>query len=70
MIDEFCVARGMQGQGIGSRFMKAVEAYLSENGIFRIFLQTGKDVPAYEFYRRNGFQELIGHVSFAKRIGE
>ena len=31
-MNEFCVDRQQQGRGIGSRFMKAIEAYLAENG--------------------------------------
>ena len=67
VIDEFCVDRQRQGRGTGTAFMKAIEAYLAENGIFGIFLQTENDVPAYGFYLHNGFSELTGHVSFAKR---
>ena len=69
IINEFCIDRRLQGKGIGSSFMKAIEAYLPENGIRQIFLLTGKNVPAYSFYQRNGFTELTGNVSFAKRIG-
>ena len=70
VIDEFCVDRSEQGKGVGSGFMRAIEAYLLKNGIDHIFLQTDSDVPAYGFYLRNGFAELKGHVSFAKQIGE
>ena len=56
------------GKGIGSRFLEAVEAWLSENGIRQIFLQTEHNVPAYQFYLNHGFHELQGHVSFAKQI--
>ena len=70
VIDEFCVDRSMQGQGVGSRFMKAIEDFLSENGIGHIFLQTENYVPAYGFYLKNGFEELTGHVSLAKQIGK
>ena len=69
IINEFCIDRRLQGKGIGSSFMKAIEAYLPENGIRQIFLLTGKNVPAYSFYQRNGFTELTGNVSFVKRIG-
>ena len=68
IINEFCVDRHSQGKGIGTAFMKAIEAYLSENGIRQIFLLTDKDVPAYTFYQRNGFTEQIGNVAFAKRF--
>lgn len=67
-IDEFCVARQYQGKGVGAGFMKAIEAFLRERRIVQIFLQTGRNTPAYEFYSHRGFHELVGHVSFAKRI--
>lgn len=67
-IDELCVDRQRQGQGIGTAFLNAMEPFLLEKGICQIFLQTGKDVPAYAFYTHRGFRELEGHVSFAKRI--
>ena len=69
-IDEFCVGRGLQGKGIGSEFMNAIEAYLSENGISQIFLLTDKDVPAYSFYQKNGFMELNGNVAFSKKTAQ
>ena len=68
IINEFCVDRHSQGKGIGTAFMKAIEAYLSEKGICQIFLLTDKDVPAYTFYQHNGFTEQIGNVAFAKRF--
>ena len=68
-IEEFCIDRNRQGAGIGTAFMRAIEDYLRENGIFRIFLQTDRYVPAYAFYAHRGFHELTDHVSFAKQIG-
>ncbi len=70
IIEEFCVARTMQRKGIGASFMKAIASYLAGRGIRQVFLQTEKDMPAYSFYLHNGFRELTGHVSFAKRIEE
>ena len=67
-IDELCVARDRQGQGVGSRFLEAVEQHLGERGIYRVFLQTDRGVPAYRFYQRRGFTELTEHVSFAKEL--
>ena len=70
IINELCVDRQRQGQGIGSSFLKAIEEYLSENGISQIFLLTDRNVPAYQLYLKNGFQEQAGNVAFAKRTGE
>ncbi len=69
LIDEFCVDRCTQGRGIGSAFMAEIEKYLADRGIFRIFLQTDRGMPACAFYIKNGFQELPDHLSFTKRFG-
>lgn len=68
VIDEFCVSRNRQHEGIGTRFMAEVEKYIKGIGLVSIFLQTGRDVPAYQFYRKNGFVELEGHISFSKSL--
>ncbi|MCR5762186.1 MAG: GNAT family N-acetyltransferase, partial [Treponema sp.] len=39
-IDEFCVSKKLQGQGIGSRFMAMIEEDIKKRGIAGIFLQT------------------------------
>ena len=67
-IDEFCICRNKQGTGIGTKFLKDVEQYMMSNGMTHIFLQTERTVPAYNFYKKNGFFELEEHVSFAKRL--
>ena len=69
-IDEFCVDRQAQGQGIGTAFLRAIEAFLPGKGIRRIFLLTDRHVPAYAFYLRNGFQVMPDMVSFVKEIGD
>ncbi len=68
VIDEFCVAREKQGSGLGSFFMSEIEKEIKTMGLKHIFLQTDSQVPAYEFYKKNGFVELKTHVSFAKDL--
>lgn len=68
LIDEFCVRTERQGEGVGTRFLAQIEAYLRERGIRAIFLLTDRDVPAYAFYRRRGFEEQTTTVAFAKRV--
>lgn len=65
-IFEFCVKTEMQGKGIGTDFLKQVEEYAKSKDITHIFLQTERNVPAFEFYHKNGFTELEGHVSLYK----
>lgn len=65
-IDELCVKTQLQGQGIGRKFINAIEEYLKEHDIKAIFLLTQKDVPAYDFYKKHGFEEHENNVAFAK----
>ena len=67
-IEEFCVDPELQGQGIGTRFMKMIECEIKRKGLCGIFLQTDNDKPSYRFYQKNGFKELSAHVSFYKRV--
>lgn len=65
-IEELCIQTDLQGKGLGTKFMSLIEEYLETRGIHQIFLQTGRDMPAYEFYKKRGFEELTDHVSFFK----
>ena len=67
-IDEFCICRNQQSLGIGTKFLKDVEQYISGRDMTQIFLQTERNVPAYHFYKKNKFIELAEHVSFAKNL--
>ena len=67
-IEELCVDPRLQGQGIGTRFMKMIEDDIKAKGLCGIFLQTDNDKPSYRFYKKNGFTELNLHVSFYKRV--
>ena len=68
-IDEFCIARDMQGRGHGGRFMDCVESQLLERGIPWIFLLTDRHTPAYDFYRKHGFRELHDNAALVRKAG-
>ena len=68
VIDELCIRRDKQGSGTGTHFLKEIEKAIKELGLKQIFLQTDTEVPAYKFYKKNGFTELTTHVSFAKGV--
>ena len=55
-IDEFCVSYASQGKGYGSQFLDLVDADIKKKGLNAIILNTSKNVPAYDFYLKNGFQ--------------
>ncbi len=61
-VDELCVRTDMQGRGIGSAFLEAVQGELAAMGIHTIYLETGDDKPAFEFYKRRGFTHIEHHV--------
>lgn len=65
-IDELCIKREEQGKGFGTEFLKQIESHIRKKKMKNIFLQTEKDVSAYQFYIKNDFIELEKHVSFYK----
>ncbi len=67
-IEEFCVRTERQGEGLGTEFIRSIEDFLREMDIEHIFLQTGRQMPAYGFYLKNGFEELVDHVSFIRKL--
>ena len=67
-VDEFGVLPGRQRRGLGSAFLRAIEAELLTQGISQLVLLTGRTVPAYHFYRSNGFEEQTETVLFVKSI--
>ena len=67
-IDELCVRKENQGNGIGTLLLNKIEENIRKMGLVHLFLQTEKTVPAYRFYQKNGYTELDEHVSFVKRI--
>jgi ribosomal protein S18 acetylase RimI-like enzyme len=67
-LKEMCVASDQQHQQIGSRLLRSIEGRLAVAGFEGIYLQTGANVPAREFYEAKGFRDL-GLVSLSKQVG-
>lgn len=65
-IQEFFIVRGRQNRGLGKLFLREIEEYAKQIGINHIFLQTERNLPAYDFYTKAGFTELTGHASLVK----
>ena len=57
-IDDFFIRPDYQGQGIGSKFMKAIKDELILQNIHAIILCTERDYPAYKFYEKMGFKSF------------
>lgn len=70
IINEFCVKTERQGAGAGSFFIAEIEKAIKEMGLKQIFLLTDSNVPAYNFYKKNGFVECTTNVAFAKWIAD
>ena len=69
IINEFCVKTERQGAGAGSFFIAEIEKAIKELGIKQIFLLTDSNVPAYQFYKKNGFNEEQTTRPMVKRFG-
>ena len=67
-LGNICIIPEYRGRGIGTAFIEHIENALREMGINHIFLQTDRDMPAYDFYLRRGFTELVNHVSFVRNV--
>lgn len=67
-IDELCVTTDRQGKGIGTLLVDEIGKACKESGLTHLFLLTEDNVPAYEFYRKQGFYELTHNVAFAKEL--
>lgn len=67
-IDDLAILPKVQGNGCGSTFIKLIEQYSKENGINNIVLFTEKNIPAYGFYIKNGFEEHAQRVFFEKPL--
>ena len=68
IINELCIRTDRQGAGAGTFFLREIENAIRELGLKQIFLLTDSNVPAYEFYRKNGFIESETNVAFSKRV--
>ena len=69
IINEFCVKTERQGAGAGSFFIAEIEKAIKEMEIKQIFLLTDSNVPAYNFYKKNGFSEEQTTRPMVKRFG-
>lgn len=65
-IDQFCVKYESQGKGVGSEFLKLIEADIRLHGMNAIILNTETEFPSERFYLKNGFNKLEELVILAK----
>ena len=68
VIKEFAVNPTLHGKGIGSQFLREIETRLTEKGVTAISLQTSRTIPAFSFYKKNGFFESKETVTLMKLL--
>lgn len=57
-----------QGSGIGTRILQFAESSLLKEGIGNITLLTDRNIPAEQFYKKNGFEGVDRLVFMHKRL--
>lgn len=67
-IDEFYVANEKQGNGIGTMLLNHVKDSLIEEDYSRLILLTNKEIPAEEFYVKNGFYNDQNRISMINEL--
>ncbi|MBQ8537053.1 MAG: GNAT family N-acetyltransferase [Clostridia bacterium] len=55
--DLFCLDPACQGRGLGTEFLTALGLALQKEGVSRLYLTTPRDLPARDFYLKNGFYD-------------
>lgn len=65
-VEELAVASPHHRKGIGSVVMEQLEIKLAGYGIHAISLQTSRNLPAFNFYLKNGYEELSENVTLMK----
>ncbi|MTK63495.1 MAG: GNAT family N-acetyltransferase [Methanobacterium sp.] len=67
-IDEFFVSSRYQGRGIGSLLMGYVENHPELENIESFHLLTNNNVPARDFYHKNGFKTRKNRITMTKKF--
>jgi len=66
LLQEMCVRTHLQGQGIGSKLIGALETRLDD--VDQVYLLTDRHGPAHRFYERCGFRSARRQGVMIKRI--
>jgi len=67
-IDELFISSDCQRNGNGIILMNAIEKFAKENAIVSVTLLTGNDKPAFNFYKKLGYNHLDYLAFLHKRI--
>lgn len=67
-IDDLAILPQAQGRGYGSEFIDLIEDHIKSKDFDGIVLFTEREIPAYHFYVKKGFEEKRERVFFEKKI--
>ena len=67
-INEMCVKMQHQSKGIGKAMLNHLLKELHNNDLSSIILLTDRGIPAEEFYKKNGFEEIERIIFLHKNI--
>jgi aminoglycoside 6'-N-acetyltransferase I len=67
-VEEFAVLPAFQRGGVGTRAMEMLETELAGMGVHAVSLQTSRDMPAYQFYLKNGYTEETKSATLVKPL--
>ncbi|MCL2356659.1 MAG: GNAT family N-acetyltransferase [Defluviitaleaceae bacterium] len=67
-LSEFAVTPALQRSGIGTEIMRLLETKAAGYGVQAINLNTSRKLPAFNFYKKNGYEEISENVSLMKLL--
>lgn len=67
-IHEMCVKIADQRSGVGTKMLNHLGNTLKSEGIERITLLTSKEIPAEQFYKKNGFKTIDSLIFMSKKM--
>ena len=65
-VEELAVVPQMHRGGVGSTVMRLMEAKLAAYGVSSVSLSTSRNLPAFDFYVKNGYEEIQENVTLVK----
>ena len=65
-VEELAVAPQLHRSGVGSKVMQLLETKLAMYGVAAVSLQTSRNLPAFDFYKKNDYEELPENVTLMK----
>ena len=65
-IKEFAIEPNLHKKGIGSIFLSEIEKTVISKGCDGIILRTSKTIPAFDFYTKNGYEDVLNAVCLTK----